>query len=55
MHIPLLAKEKNIVCVEVPSKEGLGASAGLELGTAAIAIVQEGEAKRLIEEIVKSQ
>lgn len=55
MHIPLLAKEKNVVCVEVPSKEGLGASAGLELGTAAIAIVQEGEAKRLVEEIVKSQ
>ena len=54
MHIPLLAKEKNIPCVHVPTKEDLGASAGLEVGTAAIAIVQEGEAKKLVEEIVKS-
>ncbi len=55
MHIPLLSKEKGILCVEVPSKEDLGASAGLELGTAAIAIVQEGEAKKLVEEILKAQ
>ncbi len=55
MHIPLLAKEKNVPCVMVPTKEDLGASAGLEVGTAAIAIVQEGEAKRLVEELVKAQ
>lgn len=55
MHIPLLAKEKNIPYAEVPTKDALGASAGLELGTAAIAIVQEGEAKKIIEEIIKAQ
>jgi large subunit ribosomal protein L7Ae len=55
MHIPLLAKEKNVPCFEVPAKDQLGASAGLQLGTAAIAIVQEGEAKKLVEEIVKGK
>ena len=51
MHLPLLAKEKGVPCVEVPSKEQLGAAAGLPLGTGAIAIVVEGEAKKLIQAI----
>jgi len=54
MHIPLLAKEKDIPCVEVNSKKELGAAAGLELGTSAVAIVQEGEAKKNIKEIVEN-
>jgi len=53
MHIPLLAEEKGIVCIEVPSKEELGAAAGIDVGTASIAIVQEGEAKNLIKEIIE--
>ncbi|KYK25468.1 50S ribosomal protein L7 [Euryarchaeota archaeon SM23-78] len=48
MHIPLLAKEKGILVVEVPSKEELGAAAGLKVGTASVAIVKEGEAKDLV-------
>ncbi len=55
MHIPLLAKEKNVPCFEVPTKDQLGASAGLQLGTAAIAIVQEGDAKKLIDDIIKGK
>ncbi|RJQ15901.1 50S ribosomal protein L7ae [Candidatus Woesearchaeota archaeon] len=51
MHIPLMAKEKGIPCMEVPSKEELGAAAGLGRGTAAIAVLVEGEAKALIEEM----
>ena len=53
MHIPLLSKEKNVLCVEVPSKEELGAAAGISLGTASIAIIEEGEAKNTIKEIIK--
>jgi large subunit ribosomal protein L7Ae len=53
MHIPLLAKEKGIVCVEVPSKEELGAAAGLSVSTAAVAIVKEGDAKPIIKELGK--
>jgi len=51
MHIPLLAKEKGIPCKEVPSKEELGAAAGLSVSTAAVAIVKEGEAKKIIKEM----
>lgn len=53
MHLPLLAKEKNIPCIEVGSKDELGAAAGLSVGTAAVAIVQEGEAKKLIKELAE--
>lgn len=51
MHLPLLAKEKNIPCVEVSNKEELGAAAGIKIPTAAVAIVNEGEAKNIIREI----
>ena len=53
MHIPLLSKEKDVLCVEVPSKEELGAAAGISVGTASIAIIEEGEAKNTVKEIIK--
>ncbi len=45
MHIPLMCKEKGIECIEVGSKNDLGAAAGLSLGTAAVAVVNEGDSK----------
>tara|TARA_Y100000310_G_scaffold200800_1_gene200868 strand:+ start:228 stop:578 length:351 start_codon:yes stop_codon:yes gene_type:complete len=51
MHIPLLSEEKQITCVQVPSKEELGTAAGLGVGTASITIIEAGEAKALLEEI----
>ena len=51
MHIPLLAEEKNVPCVQVPSKEDLGAAAGIEVPTGSVVIILEGEAKQLIKEI----
>jgi len=48
MHLPVLAKEKGIPFVEVPSREELGAAAGLKVGTASVAIIKEGEAKDLV-------
>ena len=51
MHLPMLAKEKGIPCVEVPSKEELGAAAGIKIPTGAVAIIAEGEAKALIKDI----
>ncbi len=53
MHLPLLAKEKNIPLVQVDKKEELGAAAGLSLATSAVAVVQEGEAKSLVKEIAE--
>lgn len=51
MHIPLLAKEKGVPCVEVENKEELGAAAGLAIGTAAVVVVEEGDAKEQIKEL----
>ena len=39
MHLPLLCKEKGVQCVEVDSKEELGAAAGMPLATGAVAIL----------------
>ena len=52
MHIPLLAEEKNVPCVQVPSKEELGAAAGIDVPTGSVTIIQEGDAKQLIKEII---
>jgi len=51
MHIPLLAKEKDVLCIKVPSKEELGASAGIDLPTVSVAITEEGEAKPILKEL----
>ena len=51
MHIPLLCKEKGIPCAEVPSKEELGAAAGIDVGTAAVAVLEEGDAKQVLKEL----
>jgi len=53
MHIPLLSEEKGIPCIQVPSKEELGAAAGLDVPTGSVAVVQEGESKQLIKEITE--
>ncbi len=51
MHLPILCKEKGVPCVEVGSKEDLGAAAGLVIGTSSIAVINEGEAKDIVKEI----
>ena len=53
MHLPLLAKEKGVAVVEVPSKEELGTAAGLNVPAVSVAIVTEGEAKAIIKEIAE--
>ncbi len=55
MHLPLLCKEKNVLCVEISKKDDLGAAAGLPVATAAVAVVKEGEAKSLIESLSKAE
>lgn len=51
MHLEPLSKEKHVPFVLVPSKIELGTAAGLTIPCSAIAVVQEGEAKKLIQEI----
>jgi len=51
MHLPLLAKEKSIMHVEVPSKTELGAAAGLPVATAAVAVVSAD--KKMMDTLLK--
>jgi len=53
MHLSPLCNEKKIPCVSVKSKQELGRSAGIDVSTAAIAVIQEGDAKKDIEELAK--
>ena len=51
MHLKPLCEEKEIPCVVVSSREELGAAAGLDVSTASIAIIKEGESAQLIKEL----
>ena len=53
MHLPPLCEEKKIPCVRVPSKQELGRAAGIDVGSAAISIVDPGDAKETLAEIIK--
>ena len=53
MHIPALCEDKNIPYVYVPTKKELGLSSGLNVGTASVAIVEPGNAKETVADIVK--
>ena len=52
-HMPILCEEKNIPYTYVPSKEELGNAAGLGTSTSAIAVINPGKDKDMVENIVK--
>lgn len=45
-HIPILCKEKNILCKEVDSREKLGVVVGLPVPASSIAVIEPGEAEK---------
>jgi len=51
MHLPELADEKDVPYVFVGSQEDVGHAAGLEVGSAAAAIVTAGDASEDVEDI----
>lgn len=51
LHIPMLAEEKGIPCFEVPLKADLGVAAGLEVSTAAIAVIELGDGESILKEL----
>lgn len=53
MHLPVLCDEKKIPYVFVPSKQELGRSVGIDVACAAVSIVEPGEAKDSLREIIK--
>lgn len=53
MHLPALCDEKKIPYAFVPSKLELGRAAGLDVPSSAVAIVEAGEGKDSLKEIIK--
>ena len=53
MHLPELADEKGIPYIFVESQDDVGHAAGLEVGSAAAAIVDAGEAEGDVEDVAE--
>ena len=53
MHLPMLCEEKNIAYTYVPTRKDLGGKVGIEVGTAAVAVTDEGEMKKELQDIEK--
>lgn len=51
-HLPIICDERKIPYVFVPSRIRLGSSVGIDVQSAAVSIVDAGEASDLIKEIV---
>jgi large subunit ribosomal protein L7Ae len=53
-HLPILCEERNAPFVFVPSKQQLGMSLGIDVGSAAATIIDAGEAQHIVEQVVTS-
>ena len=53
MHLPPLCNEKNIPFAHVNTKQELGRATGIDVPTAAIAILEIGDAKKQLDELLK--
>jgi large subunit ribosomal protein L7Ae len=51
-HLPLLCEERRVPYLYVPSKSDLGSAAGLEVGCAAVSILDGGDAAETLKELV---
>ncbi|MDI9624625.1 MAG: 50S ribosomal protein L7Ae [Methanothermobacter sp.] len=52
-HLPVLAEEKEIPYVYLPTKDELGAAAGLNVPSASACIIDPGESEELIKEVIE--
>ena len=50
-HLPLLCEERGVPYTYVPSKQELGTATGLKVGTAAVAVVDPGRGKPIVDEL----
>ena len=53
MHLPSLCEEKNIPYAFIPTRKELGTAAGLNVGTASIAIKEPGDANELLKDLLE--
>jgi large subunit ribosomal protein L7Ae len=53
MHLPPLCDEKKIPYLFIKKQNDIGAASGLDVGSAAAAIVKSGKAKEIVDDVVK--
>ena len=53
-HLPILCDERKIPYLYVPSKLELGKSAGLDVGSAAISVIEPGDGAQSLKDLVKA-
>jgi len=53
-HLPILCEERNAAYIFVPSKQQLGESLGIDVGSAAAAIVDAGDAQHIVDQVINS-
>ena len=53
-HLPILCDERNAPFIFVPSKQQLGMSLGIDVGSAAATIIDAGEAQHIVEQVITS-
>ena len=53
-HLPILCEEQGAAYAFVPSKQELGKALGIEVTSAAAAILDAGDAQHIIDEVVGS-
>ncbi|MFH1978561.1 MAG: 50S ribosomal protein L7Ae [Candidatus Aenigmatarchaeota archaeon] len=51
MHLPLLCKEKKIPYAFVPTKAELGKASGIDVPTSSLAVLEEGDSKKIFAEV----
>ncbi len=51
-HIPIICEERNTPYIFVPSKQQLGESLGIEVGSAAATIVDAGEGQHIVDQVI---
>ena len=53
-HLPILCEERNAAYIFVPSKQQLGESLGIDVGSAAATIVDAGDAQHIVDQVISS-
>lgn len=53
-HLPILCEEQNAAYVFVPSKNDLGKALGIDIVAAAAAILEPGESKQIVDQVINS-
>ncbi len=53
-HLPILCEEQGAAFVFVPTKQELGSSLGIEITSAAAAILDAGDAQHIVDQIIET-